>query len=1082
MVPVFAAAQTSRATITGIVTDPQAAVVPGATVEITGALTGIKRETKSNDAGLYRFDAVDLGEYRLSVSAPGFRTHLVQSLTVSAGQVASIDVRLEIGQSSSVVEVTGEAQLLQLEAPVRGATINLATFADLPSSSRDPVQFALTLPGVSSNRFGFGVGTFPVNGSRGRSNNFLIDGTENNDVSVAGQLVQVTNPDAVAEVSVQTSNYDAEFGRAAGAVVNTITRSGTNEFHGTAMYQVDVTNDDAITNTQSLSSEIVARGKPPYGIEQWWAFTLGGPIRQNKTFFFGSFSDQRQRSTSTNNLVTLTAAGRATLNSIFPKGTNKQVDLYNQVTGAVTATSQPFNVTMGGGRPAVEFGTAIQPYSQKFTDRQYMARIDHQLAPGDMLSGRLFYDKQTTPIALTPFFPGYETSYSYPVLNAVISETHVFSPSTTNELRLPYNRANLDYPLDPKEQLGLTLPRYTIGGGVTALGIATNLPQGRTVNNYAIQDTLSHVRGTHSFRMGLTVTQQRARQFAPIRERGEIGYATTSGYSNFANFVDDFSGATGTVQRDFGSAAYYPRYTRQAYFFQDRWRATRDLTLTLGVRYEYFGTPMNSLYKASWSGLFNVDPVTATGPYMDPTKVDPDKNNWSPTVGIAWSPSATSGLLGMLLGEKMTVIRTGYQIGYDSFFNNIASNAKTATPNVIATLVNGNTASNVRGIANWSAQMPTVARAPLPIDSQTLMPGNLVNPYQQRWSLGIQRQLPDGWVADVSYVGSKGTRLFVNEDMNPVVPSSMRISPAVTPTLFALTTRLDRTQGSRLTRTNGGDSNYHSLQTMASRRLSRGLMMQVAYTWSRTIDNASEVFGVANNNSPQNTMLPSIYGGLTLDRGISFSDRTHRASISYTYQLPFMTNQQGVLGRIVGGWQVSGITTFETGAPMNVYNGVDADGIGGNYDRPWYNPNGQPGVRAQYSASSATGYINPDAANAPIDMMSAMYIQMPAQSGANPGKTGNLGRNTLRVPGVNNWNMNLFKTVAVKEGMQVTFRTEFFNIWNYPQFGSASISPFSPGPGSLGGDVGTTPAGRFLNKYYMDGGGRVIRYQLKFIF
>ncbi len=561
-----------------------------------------------------------------------------------------------------------------------------------------------------------------------------------------------------------------------------------------------------------------------------------------------------------------------------------------------------------------------------------------------------------------------------------------------------------------------------------------------------------------------------------------VTYVTTSNYSGFANFVDDFSGATGVVQRDFGSAAYYPRYTRQAYFFQDRWRATRDLTLTLGVRYEYFGTPMNCLYKASWSGLFNVDPATAKGPYLDPTKVDPDKNNWSPTVGIAWSPSATSGLLGMLLGEKMTVIRTGYQIGYDSFFNNIASNAKTATPNVIATLVNANNASHVRGIANWSTQLPTVARAPLPTDSQTLMPGNLVNPYQQRWSFGIQRQLPDGWVADVSYVGSKGTRLFVNEDMNPVVPSSMRISPAVTPTLFALTTRLDRTQGGRLTRTNGGDSNYHSLQTMASRRLSRGLMMQVSYTWSKTIDNASEVFGVANNNSPQNTMLPSIYGGLTLDRGISFSDRTHRASISYTYQLPFMRDQQGVLGRVVGGWQVSGITTFETGAPMNVYNGVDADGIGGNYDRPWYNPNGQPGVRAQVSASSSTGYINPDAGNAAIDMMSAMYIQMPAQSGANPGRTGNLGRNTLRVPGVNNWNMNLFKTVAVREGMQVQFRTEFFNIWNHPQFGSASISPFSPGPGSLGGDVGTTPAGRFLNKYYMDGGGRVVRYQLKFIF
>jgi hypothetical protein len=362
------------------------------------------------------------------------------------------------------------------------------------------------------------------------------------------------------------------------------------------------------------------------------------------------------------------------------------------------------------------------------------------------------------------------------------------------------------------------------------------------------------------------------------------------------------------------------------------------------------------------------------------------------------------------------------------------------------------------------------------------MPKNLVNPYQQRWSFGIQRQLPDGWLLDVSYVGSKGTRLYVNEDMNPVVPSSMRISPSVTPTLFALTTRFDRTQGSRLIRTNGGDSNYHSLQTQASRRLSRGMMAQISYTWSKLIDNASEVFGVGNTNSPQNTMLPSMYGGLTLDRGLSFFDRTHRASLSYVYQLPFMKDQQGVLGRVVGGWQVSGITTFETGVPLNVYNGVDADGIGGNYDRPWYNPSGQPGVRAQVSASSPTGYINPDDGNKAIDMMSAMYIQMPAQSGANPGKTGNLGRNTLRVPGLNNWNMNLFKMVQVKEGMRVEFRTEFFNIWNHPQYGTGSVSPFSPGGGSMEANVGTSPAGRFLNKYYMDGGGRVIRYQLKFVF
>jgi outer membrane receptor protein involved in Fe transport len=1076
--------QTSRGTVTGIVTDPSAAVVPGATVELVGNETGVKRETKTNEAGLYRFDAVDLGSHRLTVTAAGFRTFVIQNISVAAGIVTSQDARLEVGQAQSIIEVSGEATALQYEAPVRGGSINLSSYANLPMAGRDPTQFALTLPGVVTNRYGFGVGTFSVNGSRGRSNNFMVDGVDNNDVSVAGQLVTITNPDAVAEVSVQTSNFDAEYGRAGGAVVNTITRSGSNDLHGSAMYLLDVTNDEAITSTQALNAEIVKRGKPFYGIEQWYGFTLGGPIKRNRTFFFGAFQDQRQRSMNTQNLVTLTANGRATLNALFPRGTNPRVDLYNAVTGGVNATSQTSMVAMGDGRPSVEVGTAIWPYAYKYLDRQFLVRIDHQISPHDQLSGRYLRDKQNSPQGgASPFFPGFSTSYQYPSQNVVLTETHIFSPTTTNELRLPYNRANLDYPIDTENPLGKTMPLYTIGGGLTPIGVQTNLPQGRTVNNYGLQDTVSHVRATHSFRFGLTLNQQRARQFAPIRERGEIVYTTTTGYSNFANFIDDYSGNTGSVQRDFGSARYYPRYTRQAYFAQDRWRVTKDLTLTLGVRYEYFGTPMNCLYKASWSGLFNVDPVTAKGPYMDPTKVDPDKNNWSPTVGIAWSPSATEGLLNRLLGAKKTVIRTGYQIGYDSFFNNIASNAKTATPNVIATLVNASAfPMTARGVANWSTLLPTVARQPLPNDSQTLMPKNLVNPYTQRWSFGVQRELPAMWMVDISYVGSKGTRLYANEDMNPQVPSSMRIMPSVTPTLYAVQPRFDAAQGSRLIRTNGGSSIYHSLQMLVDRRFSRGMMIRTSYTWSKMIDNASEIFGVGNTSLPQNTALPSMYGGLTWDRSVSFFDRTHRASFTYIYQLPFMKEQKGFLGRVVGGWQVGGLTTFETGVPLNVYNGVDADGIGGNYDRPLFNPSGQPGVRAQISSSSATGYVNPEAGNAPIDKMTAMYIQLPAQSGALPAPTGNLGRNTLRMPGLNNWNMNFSKSVRTIERVNVELRGEFYNVWNHPQFGTGSVSPFSPGGGSMASNVATSLAGRFLNKYYLDGGGRVIRYQLRVTF
>jgi outer membrane receptor protein involved in Fe transport len=1082
-----AMAQTSRGTVTGILTDPQAAVVPGVEVELAGTQTGVKRTTTANESGLYRFDAVDPGEYSVSVSAAGFQTFVRRGVIVQGGRIASLDIRLEVGETRSIIEVqAGTTGLLEYEASIRGDSIASRTIIQLPFATRDVAQLGLTLPGVSTNRFGFGVGTFSVNGSRGRSNNFMIDGTDNNDVSIAGQLITVTNPDAVSEVSVQTSNFDAEFGRAGGAIVNTITKSGTNELHGSLSYLLDATNDDAITNTQSLNPDIVKRGKPFPGTEQWYGVTVGGPIRRNQTFFFGSFQDQRQHSQNTNNLTVPTAAGRSTLDALYPKGRNARVDLYNQVTGGVTATAQPFNVTMGDGRPPIEFGTAIVPYANRYLDRQYLARIDHQISEHDQLAARYLDNRQDSPQGgATGFFPGFSTSMQYPSRNLVVSETHVLSPVTTNELRLAYNRADLGYPLDTANPLGRTLPLYTIAGGISPIGVASTFPQGRVVNNYAVQETVSHVRGTHTFRIGLSLNQQRSRQLAPIRDRGEIAYGNASGYSNFADFVDDFGGSAGAVSRDFGSPAYYPNFTRQAYFAQDHWRLTRDLALTLGVRYEYFGTPMNTLKKSSYSGIFNVDPVTLDGPYSQFTKVDPDKNNWAPVVGLAWSPTTADGLFGKFFGGKHSVFRAGYQIGYDSFFNNITSNAATATPNVISTTVPSSmSTANPRGVPNWSALMPVVARTPLAVDSQTLMTGNLVNPYQQKWSFGIQRDLPAGILLDISYVGSKGTRLYANEDFNPVVPASMQILPANAAAIPPAnrTTRLDALQGARLIRTNGGSSIYHALQMSADRRLAKGLLFKACYTWSKAIDNASEIFGVTGSNLPQNTAVPSIYGGLRYDRSLSFFDRTHRAVFTYVYQLPFLGQQKGAFGRVFGGWQVSGITTFESGMPATVANGLDADGIGGSYDRPSFNPSGTAGVRAVYNTGSATGYVNPDAANIAIDPKAAMYIGLPANSGTAAQPTGNLGRNTARIPGINNFNLNLQKRIRIAERVNTEFRAEFYNLWNHPQYGIASVSPFAPAAGSISASVASSPAGRFLNPSFMDGGARVIRYQLRLTF
>lgn len=1101
------AAQTSRGTVSGTVNDQTGAVIAGASVVLTNVETTVTRSTVSNGDGLYRFDAVDLGTYTIKITAPGFGPLTKSNIVVSANLTSTVDTQLTPGTQELSVDVTAESgALLQTEAPVRGGNIDSTRITELPIATRNPVSLALTLPGVSSNRFGFGASTFSVNGGRGRSNNFLIDGTENNDISVAGQGFQIKNTDAVQEVSVQTSNYDAEFGRAGGAVVNTITKSGTNKLHGTASWQYDSTRDDALTSTQSLDPTIRQRGYPPYGTEHFFSGTLGGPVflpklydGKDRTFFFAAYQNQRQASNSTATVTVPTAAGRATLRGLAAAGVNPRLDLLLQVTNGVDATANPFKIALGGGRPDAEFGSAVTAFAQTFVEPQYQFRVDHKVSEKSQLSGRYLFADQFNPVGgATLGLPGFTTSIANRFQNFLISETHVFTPSLTNELRLSYNRIALAFPNDSANPLGQTLPSIVINGVTDVngagfnFGIQTNLPQGRIANNYVIQDTVTYIRGNHTFRTGLDLLQQRSLQFAPINERGALTYAAGGGFTGLANYLDDFGGsgpAGGSATRTFGSPRYYPELFRQAYFFQDRWRFNEALTLTLGVRYENFGNPINSIRTAAFTGLFNVDPVTLQGPYSQPSKVKDDNNNWAPTLGIAYSPSFKNGVLGSLFGDRKSVIRAGYQIGYDSFFNNIASNAATSSPNVVATQVNSTATGTSRGLASLSGQLPTTPRALTPRDAQTLADPNLVNPYYQRWSLGVQRELPGALMLDVSYVGSKGTKLFMNEDRNPLVPAAQRITPAG---YTGVTTgRLDNIQGGRTVRGNAGSSSYNAGQLQLTRRFSKGLALSSSYTYSKLIDNNSEIFASTGLSNGSLSIIPLVLGGERNDRAVGLFDRTHRAVFTYVYDLPFMRDQKGWLGQIAGGWQFSGITTFESGVPYTVVNGADSNNLAGNNDRPDLNPNGQRGVRAipaTATSPSATGYVNPDVIIgqtstgtnifAPIDPATARYVAL----AAGLGRTGTAGRNTERTRGTNNFDFNIAKRFRVTEGTSLEFRTEFFNVFNHPQYGSLSISPFAPATAGPAADVINTPTGQFLQPQFGDGGGRVIRYLLKLKF
>ncbi|HZO55676.1 MAG TPA: carboxypeptidase regulatory-like domain-containing protein, partial [Bryobacteraceae bacterium] len=529
------AAQTSRGTLTGIVTDAQGAAMPGAQVSLRNEETNVRRQTTANEAGLYRFDAIDPGQYQISVEAAGFRTYSKRQIPVGAAQTVSNDVQLEVGETQQTVEVVAQTEsALQYEAPVRGGNMGSREIVNLPLPNRRPSQLAFTIPGVVSNRFSSNgsLTGFSVNGARQRSNNFMIDGTENNDISVSGEGLTISNPDVVAEVNIQTTNYDAEFGRAGGAVVNIITKSGTNQYHGTLNYVLDSTYDDALTNSQSLDPELQARGRPAFGIEQFWGGTFGGPIRKDRTFFFGSFQEDRLRSNSTRVLNTLSAQGRATLNSLFPKGTNPNVDLYNALTAGVDATSRFSTLEMGNGRPAIEVGTAVQGLSTSTIDRQYLGRLDHKLSDSDQLSGRFIYQTIDIPNgALFNVFPGFEADSKTKNVSVSLTETHIFSPTLTNELRLNYMRLNPLFPVsNPDNELVRTAPQIAITG-LTNVGLDNRFPQGRYGNNYQLQDTATFVHGKHSIRFGGDILHQRSKQFAPIAARGALDIRASTGFS-----------------------------------------------------------------------------------------------------------------------------------------------------------------------------------------------------------------------------------------------------------------------------------------------------------------------------------------------------------------------------------------------------------------------------------------------------------------------------------------------------------------------------------------------------------------------
>jgi outer membrane receptor protein involved in Fe transport len=938
-------------TMSGTITDATGAIIPGAKITAIHVDTNSTFSAVSSDSGYFLLTKLPPGKYNVTVEAQNFRTVKVAGAEVSVARETQLSkLQMEIGGKAEIVEVSGAAPLIEPQATQISMTFSAQKVTDLPVG-RGIDQLALFLPGVATggsvSRGNNNGAVFSANGQRPRSNNFQIDGQGMNDQSVTGPAIFLENPDIVAEYQVMT-NYDASYGRNLGSQVNIVTKSGTNGYHGTATETWRGSTFDSYlkqeknpllgfcTPQQNPSTDNCTDPKISRYVRNLFGGTFGGPILKDKAWFFGSALWDRVRTaggsiSDAQGRLTPTTNGLAQLAAAFPNSPG--VGFLQRFGPAVLPGDPTFGslttrpVSDGVTTAQVEFGTPARNIASVSNVRQFTGRADWQLTSKDRLFGRYLIDDEiSTNVDNGEGAWGITEDVPSRGQQLGVDWTHQFSNRFVNQARFNWTRLRVVF---EKGTTGCTAETVTdcpisiltfTDATLLPMGLSGSFPQGRANNSYEWQDNANFAIGRHVFKFGGYWSRQYPDSFFLPNYNGAYGFASFDAFVR--NTPNRFQMADGP---------FAIRYTENdlAFYFQDDIRLRQNLTVTVGLRWEYYQDTINKLHELSVERQAGSNPFWNTSLPLERTTipaVPEDKNNFGPVIGVAWNM------------DQKTVFRGGFRLAYDPSFYNIHLNVASAAPVVNSATLNSGTlpgmpTSGFDGAASRQSGLPFIPTGGDPAINRTLslVSPNFHNPYSEQWNFGVQRELTPNAVLELRYLGNHSVGLFQNLNANPglnyyiargfssVIPQGL--TPCADPTQpgfgplapTPLRGHADCARQNVNLRSNTGGSNYHALQSRFDIRAWHGATATMSYTWSHAIDNASDIFsttGAGMLNVPQNP-----FDNGQGERSNSNFDYRHGIGLQLLYEVPWYKQQQGILGRVLGGWQTSVTYRYASGQP-----------------------------------------------------------------------------------------------------------------------------------------------------------------------